>query len=62
MYFESRATRHADRLNRMRQSKEPKMTSRFGATGFMLLLFSEKENNIVVTRIGEVRSLLGVPF
>lgn len=62
IYFEGRATGLADRLNRVRQNGEPRMTSRFGATGYVLLLFTEKGNNKVVTRLGEVRSPLGVPF
>lgn len=62
IYFEGRATGLADRLNRVRQNEEPRMTSRFGATGYMSLLFTERGNNKVVTRLGEVRSPPGVPF
>lgn len=47
IYFEGRATGLADRLNRVRQNEEPRMTSRFGATGYTLLLFTEKGNNKV---------------
>lgn len=35
IYFEGRATGLADRLNRVRQNEEPRMTSRFGATGWV---------------------------
>lgn len=48
-----------DKWNRVKQSEEPRTTSRFGATG---LLFSEKGNNRVVIQVGEERFPPGVPF
>lgn len=38
------------------------MTCRFGASGHTLLPFTKKGNSGVLTRHGEVRSPLGVPF
>lgn len=56
IYFKGTAIGLADKLNAVKQSKEPRMTSRFGTTGYMLLLFTEKGNNRVVERLGEARS------
>lgn len=60
--FEGGPTGLAGTANAGRQKEEPRMSSRFGAARYMLLLFTGEENTEVVTRLGEVRSPPGVPF
>lgn len=46
MCFESRATGHAERLNGVRQRKEPKLPSKFGATGLVCCYYFLKREII----------------
>lgn len=51
MYFEGRATALANRLNRVRQSEEPRMASRFGAMRYMLRLTEKGNNRVLISLV-----------